>query len=864
MSSGQSLSEIFSHRKIHRSRQSFRLLLLLSLCLTSAMAQTNQPRFMPCSFGPVDGETQRGTLIVGVTAQKRSGELLWTVKKYPDSDEELKIADSGLRQELRRIIQTRFKTTPPAVCGIGQNASLSICTLDNTLITEVSAGFNFKLNLPPELDGDPRPADEGQDYTVELCVTYKAPRPIETTAQIEIKTAWGNTAAALPVRERTLAEAAPAGAIPVKLFYAQADIKNMMAGAGIADPAEAENRVIAELLKVANKAFEISRQAGLLDQQGKPQIDRDSPNANGITQRIKLDLSGIYDLSRAPKSGVSWARFDASAQIDTQKSLWTISVKGLQIVRSLHIDVIPDDLDRQYKRTDPLTWKRLSQKRGEEEKELNEKFRGKLFAKPGCIVTTADVRNDSTKSEAEERLANDILSFEGPRSKPYVSPNKIEKVNPLESNLLYCVLRKLPPERAINLKGGFSYAPEEEFLGQVALEEFNNLRFGEKMTLDFARGNQTQKVRFQLTRAFKKWEGQSGFRLRNAGVNVRRFRDNDQRLSNLTAEEIALRETGSSARLSFGYDSFDVSQYLQIDDLRNKDRPRTHWTMLGDVSLDYRDVNIPDSDRLITITGLRRSLLPRARTQASSLALNLKTGVSRDFREPDKAGLGQLSFAIESKLQKGLDLFGADYTFGKALLIARGEMLFGKLTPRDFLLRYTRGVGRSTDKTPVFEMFQLGGLQTVRGIEEGEFIGNRLTYEQTEFGVNALSLWRFIRKPKPKDPNAAEAPKPEKPQEASVDLSNLYLKVFSDRARITDRTSFTQTPGAQTPGGVSTSPIPFLLDRRANGYGVAVELRNLSAGESGQSIHLTIGYARSPQSRLHRSGVMFTGVSFNF
>lgn len=843
---------------------------LFAICAATATAQTCQSRFSSCAVEPADSSTRKGTILVAVTARPKQGELHWELKKYPDLDEEIRIDDPQLKQAIKDFIQAEFKkppaTPPRPMCNIGQAADIAgLCSFDSLLNAAPSLrSFNLAVKAPPELDEEPKASDQEQECAVELCVTYRPAEALPAKVEIEIKTAPGNASPSIPSREHTLGETDPAkyqqnpaGAIPVKLFYAQADIKNMMAGAGIDDQAEAEKRVVAELLKVADRVFEVARSQQLLDEQGKVKIN--AASAESVCLAVRHELAAIYDLSRLRGGGVSWAKFEPPLpQLDRPRSTWIIPIRGLQIVRGIHIDVVPDDLDRQYKRT--RIGERLSQKRGEEEKKLNEKFRGKLSARPGTIVTTTAVNSDATKSDAEERLANEVKSFEGARSKPYVKPDRVEREKPLEPNLIYRVLRKLPPERAINLKGGGSFSPEDRFLAQASIDEFNNLRFGEKATLDFSRGNQTQKVRFELSRAFKEWEGQSGFRLRDVGVKIQYFRDDDLRLGNLTQEEIALRETGSNARISFGYDSFDFSQYLQADDLSNKDRKRTHWSMLGDLSLDYRDVNIPDHDKLITITGLGRNLLPKPRTQASSLSLNLKTAMSRDYRELDKAGLGRVSLSLESRLRKGLDLFGADYQFSKAMLIARGEIFFGQLTPLDFFLRYVRGVGTSSDNTPVFDLFRLGGPQNVRGIEEGEFIGRRLTYEQTEFGVNAVSLWRFFRKKKPNNasdrPANAEASSEEQPQ---FDFSKLYLKGFFDRARISDATSF-----GQTTGGNPNNPIPFLLDRRATGYGFAVELMNLSAAGSSQSINLSIGYARSPQSRLHRSGVMFTGVSFNF
>ncbi|MFZ4795488.1 MAG: hypothetical protein ACOYLN_15285, partial [Blastocatellia bacterium] len=75
-----------------------------------------------------------------------------------------------------------------------------------------------------------------------------------------------------------------------------------------------------------------------------------------------------------------------------------------------------------------------------------------------------------------------------------------------------------------------------------------------------------------------------------------------------------------------------------------------------------------------------------------------------------------------------------------------------------------------------------------------------------------------------------------------LDLSNIYLKGFIDRARVT---------------GIATG-------QRALGYGTALELRDLPAGSVGRRLNLSIGYGFSPQSRLHRSGTLITSVALSF
>jgi hypothetical protein len=96
---------------------------------------------------------------------------------------------------------------------------------------------------------------------------------------------------------------------------------------------------------------------------------------------------------------------------------------------------------------------------------------------------------------------------------------------------------------------------------------------------------------------------------------------------------------------------------------------------------------------------------------------------------------------------------------------------------------------------------------------------------------------------KPKVP-----PKPE--EEAAkppIDLSKVYLKGFYDRGRVSNSANFSDL---------------LAFRHAAKGYGFAVEIQALPA--AGKRITLSIGYARSPDSVLHRSGLALTSVSINF
>jgi len=854
----------------------------MACCASMAAGQAPQSCSPNCALF-ANEQTKVGSIHVRVRAKRGDAppnQFQWVLETFP-AEGQLELADAGVKQRIQQAINAIQAATP--VCGFGANAPGN-CRFNEKLEQQLNdPTLTF---IAPDMF-DTAPTQEG-GFDCVLCVLYPAAAPItpptpQFQAVIAIKTlATRREPVYAPHQLGEANDSASAPAFPVRLAFAQADVDNALADKRLTTAEQARQRVTQELLKAAGEVFARAVKRQLLDASGKVLAAPGTDEFRARQGELKNELTALFDLQQG--TDVSWGIFDVFISpccqtgapppgspcenlcLGAQQPTLILMVAGLQIIRGVSIKVMPDDLDRQYVGTE--TGRALQKKRKEAEKGLNELFKDKLEAKPGSLVTRTEVECDRKKLCKESLGCADpapdqcetVKAFQQLSSRPRIPPDQVTDEHfSTQTNLVYQVLRRMPADREITLKGGGSYSAEEKFLAHLGLAELNMLRFGEQLSLDFARGPEVQKVQFQFSRPFQE-AVRAGWRLKDVGADVNYFRDKDQRFGNLTPDEIAARATGSRARLSFGYDSFARGDYFLLDCEAFNGRRRTHWTLTGEAALEYRDVTIPESDELLAITGLDRALLPAPNTQVADLALDLTAGVSHDFRRPQRAGLGQATFWLDAKLQRGLDLFGADYVYGKASVAAHGEVFFGALSPQDFFLRYSRGVARGTDRTPVFELFRLGGPANVRGLEEGEFIGRRLTFEQTEFGVNVLALWHLARGTKAPELNrtpCSETSAAPSQQALPFDPANLYLKGFFDRARISDPTSFVRPPGAGTAGGP-----PFPFDRQANGYGFAVELRNLSGGDGGPRLNLSIGYARSPQSQLHRSGTLFTGVTF--
>ncbi len=728
--------------------------------------------------------------------------------------------------------------------------------LNEYLMLRIDNVDDLTITPPVGIDAPPQPSDEGIEKNVTLTVTYdpSCTAVILARAEIEISTsaAANNPLDGIPAFTFADADPArfagrPAGALPLKLSYAAEDMAAAKKDASVTTDEQAHARVREELFKVAVAAFDRAREAAALNEDGKPVIELQTPQAQAAANRFEGSMEETYKLSGSTTVDVVWG--DVAAELNARNSqrgsaealIWVFSVKGLRIAEGVNIEIVEEEWETIDVQGESIASK-LRKRRQRAYEKLNGSSRPALSIRAGRIATRPGIVGDI-------ELINPLVeSVDRVRGGPIVMP---EKPFPAQGaregfNVVYPVRRKKRAEMNLAFKAGGSYSKEDGATGLLGIEELNLLRLKESVALSAEGGGEVQKFRFSLTRPFARSE-KPRLEIRDLRINAQILRDKDRRLGNLTPDEIAAREVGSSALVSFGYDTHGLRERLNEDCIKDEERRRTRFGFLADVGLNYRDVNIRDDDKLLKITGISRALLPQERTQSTTASFGLNAFVKHDFRKPLAKGIGELELRLRHDLRKGFHLFGADYEFWKTRTVVAADLLFGFASQRDMFLRYRHGDNRGSTETPIFELPLLGGADSVRGLEEGEFIGRKVSFDQFEAGANLSSVWRLF---------AGKGRLPDKPfcpfedgtqPRPPFDFENLYVKVFFDMGRVSD------------------SPVTIsALPRRADGYGLAVELRDMMADESGRRLNLSIGYARSPQSRLHNSGLMFTGVSFDF
>jgi Omp85 superfamily domain len=829
-------------------------ILLLLVMLTAAVGQhASDARFVSCTQTDQRVELTVEARLTPAT-ESAPQRLSWVIKRMPTP--QMVIVNCPLLK--RRILE---ELTKQQAADGSIPIAINSVPINEHLMNEITGVDDLTIILPGGLDADPLASDVGREFKVVLCVTYAGQCPDESNprATIRITTKFGALAPLAGLPDFTLADAdarfssSPAGRIPVQIAYGAEDLLAAKKDPVVVTDDQAHGRVRSELFRVAVTAFEKALQVNGLDENGVPTFGLNDPAKDTVSTAFVRELKGIYSLQgQRADVDVDWGLI--SPRLDCEHCLpgpggtptWVFKIEGLSLVEGINIEILEEDWETEQVQGKNIAVK-LRKRRQKAYALLNAPGNVVLSTRVGQVATTAQIQSDL------DNLKSLVEAVEKVRSGPVVTPTRgVAAVGPnVSHNVIFVVRRKKRPDLDLAIKAGGSYSKENDVTGLLGVEEINLLRLKETVKLSAEAGGEVQRYRLSATRPFTRSETPR-LEIRDASIDIKYFADKDQRLGNLTADEIAAREAGSSVSLSFGYDSVAASDRVNencVTDLGRR-RKRTRFGFLADVALSYRDVNIPADSELLTITGISPLVLPQARTQTTTLSFGINGVFRHDFRKAKAGGLGVFALRVNETLSKGFELFGADYQYWKSQTVVSADLTFGFKSYRDMFVHYQHGYERSSAGTPIFELPLMGGPESVRGIEAGEFIGSRVSSHQFDLGFNAASFLNLVRGKGriddssycPFDPNAT-------PPAGPFDFKSLYFKVFFDR------------------GGIADSPVTVGAGVGVNsftGYGAAFELRDLLADESGRRVNLAIGYARSPESKLHRRGLVFTSVTFEF
>jgi hypothetical protein len=553
-----------------------------------------------------------------------------------------------------------------------------------------------------------------------------------------------------------------------------------------------KDRMRQQLQDVAIAAFKVAQSFDLLPGAKNPEARQ---------EKAENQILAIYsiDHSNWPAPKVTYG------PVQENSSDYQLTVKNLHFVGSARVVVTQGSVTG-------VNPGQIEAKLAQAGKQVDHRFRDSLNSLQGAIPTNAGVWKVAHEIAAAPEITGAVL--------PLANNGDLEFQG--DHRWMFS---------SLDAKGdiGLAVNPHEVISGDTQFSESNLGGFVHTTALTLHAGPELQQsnLDFDITRFLGGHDQFTyGFHL-----NGTYFRDQNQRFGFLAGPKFIDEEWGPTPKLFFEFIPVSAGGKFSSD------------TRI-DVPLEFRHFGIqaPDSYPPLLNRGWVTAFTPVVRQL-----------VGYDFSRfgPNavpRGGVGEVIILFTGNAALARPGLGGNFTFDRYQATAQAEVFWGITRTNDFLVRYSRGLGTSTSTTPLFELFRLGGSSNVRGIEEGEFVGRNIVFDQSEFGVNAQSLWQWItRKPKTASAAGPSAAPQLNTLLSGLGITSIFLNGFYDRGRVIDITS-----------------LGNLLDLRhsMHGAGFDVELRGLRV--KNKRANLSLGYARSPESILHTKGVFISSLSIDF
>lgn len=527
-------------------------------------------------------------------------------------------------------------------------------------------------------------------------------------------------------------------------------------------------------------------------------LSKPLPSGN-IAAGTENIIKAEYGLANPKVQG--WSPPDTHIKIeDKNAGLWGIEISQLRFTKAVAIQVKKEAQTDKGKQLETAL-----------EKSLNKRYEKRLVNRPGDIPTNDQVIQDKVfLSRIPEITGVDEITSNG-------------------SDLVFVVTRR-PIRVDLNFSAGGGYSTDQSVFGEAKGTLSNFFHIGETFSLQANAGRKITDCALLFN-----WYRQEPFKKQRdytVDAKIGYYENRKQRFGNLFGPAFRDREPGGEGSFTFGFDSFTITD--SIEDAQGASRKRIRYNLQAKTGFEYRDVRV-------TARGLGTLI---ARGQAAVFSLNLDQSLSWRIKNPH---IDNLSLQVTASGWKGLSILSGDFPYEQFRITASPQIFFGFQNPTDMFFRYLRGIGASSRDTPIFKLFRFGGWQNVRGLEEGEIVGRNIAFEKWETGVRALTVWDWLRrksKTAGKTGNSDSTPDDNKAI-GGLDLSSVYVKLFYDRGRVLNESSLSE-----------------LLDlaHGVRGYGIALEFKGFSI--NGKRASLTLGFARSPDSKLHPIGVITSGVTF--
>ncbi len=553
-----------------------------------------------------------------------------------------------------------------------------------------------------------------------------------------------------------------------------------------------KDRMRQQLQDVAIAAFKVAQSFDLLPGAKNPEA-RQEKAENQILATYSIDHSNWP----APK--VTYG------PIQENSSDYQLTIKDLHFVGSARVVATPGSVTG-------VNTAQIEAKLSQASKQVDHRFQDSLNSLQGVIPTNDAVWKVARQIATAPEITGAVV--------PFANQGDLEFQG--DHRWMFS---------SLDAKGdiGLAANPHELISGDTQFSESNLGGFVHTTALTLHGGPELQQsnLDFDITRSLGGHDQFTyGFHL-----NGTYLRDQNQRFGYLAGPKFIDEEWGPTPKLFFELIPVSASGKFSSD------------TRI-DIPLEFRHFGIqaPEAYPLLLNRGWVTAFTPSVRQL-----------LGYDFSRfgPNavpRGGLGEVKVLFTGDAALARPGLGGTFTFDRYEATAQAEIFWGITRTNDFLVRYSRGLGTSTAATPLFELFRLGGSSNVRGIEEGEFVGRNIVFDQSEFGINAQSLWQWVTR---KSKTAAAAGQSAAPQLntllSGLGITSIFLNGFYDRGRVIDITS-----------------LGDLLDLRhsMHGAGFDVEFRGLRV--KNKRANLSLGYARSPESILHTKGVFISSLSIDF
>ncbi len=298
--------------------------------------------------------------------------------------------------------------------------------------------------------------------------------------------------------------------------------------------------------------------------------------------------------------------------------------------------------------------------------------------------------------------------------------------------------------------------------------------------------------------------------------------------------------------LTSGHDSMSQAQFQRATNPYLPSLGQNRWYGFHEVGLRYQDVSFGGQDS---------GLLPFAGGEAlgpfADGWLNYST-----FSPFSLAGAGNIEFALSYELFWGLGAGSTD-SFFRGVGDASARFALNLPGGRSGYFRLRGFAGLVDDMAPEYAFIDASSSKFFDGFGTQEIMGQRVYGLTGELGIDLSGLLSRVSNGEAAESTASNSDETAGAVGATQDINpvfaviqpkqSIYLAGFASLGQVRD----------MLVSGVAQSGSKAL-----ESYGVKVVMRQVTA--DGRGIDVELGYAYSPQSNVHKSGVMFVGVSSTF